>query len=188
MKKITLSIEQMRRLQNLGVDTSDASMVLLFITEEGEYVGWDEVQDNGKDCQFYQWYNPETEIWESTTIELLNAETGNYDHSYKECCGAFTLQDILEIMPVLYPTMKNGKRILVDSSREDSGCHYQPTIFHSEDGWFCSYFDSDELLDERTSDSYDNPLDAAYDMLCWLCKNNYLPLKNKSIIFRKEYL
>lgn len=39
MKKITLSIEQMRRLQNLGVDTSDASMVLLFITEDGEYVG-----------------------------------------------------------------------------------------------------------------------------------------------------
>lgn len=92
--------------------------------------------------------------------------------------GAFTLQDILEIMPVLYPTMKNGKRILVDSSREDSGCHYQPTIFHSEDGWFCSYFDSDDLLDERTSDSYNNPLDAVYDMLCWLYENDYLPFKN----------
>lgn len=178
MKKIALSIEQMQKLQNLGVDTSNASMVLLFSTENGEFVGWEEVQDNGKDCRLYQWYNPESEIWESTTIELLNADTGNYDHSYRDSCGTFTLQDILEMLPVFYPTMEGGKRALVKDRRIDSGCHYQPTIFHSEDGWFCSYFDSDELMDERTSKSYNNPLDAAFDMLCWLYENNYLKVNN----------
>ncbi len=144
-----LSIERMRRLQKLGVDTSTASFFY-----DLKYGGdLDEVKYPERLPQYIQ--------------------DGNG-------IGAFTLQDILEIMPVLYPTMENGKRILVDNSQPDSGCHYQPTIFHSEDGWFCSYFDSDELLDERTSDSYDNPLDAAYDMLCWLYENNYLPLKTNS--------
>ncbi len=142
-----LSIERMRRLQKLGVDTSTASWFY-----DLKYGGdLDEVKYPKRLSQYIQ--------------------DGNG-------IGAFTLQDILEIMPVLYPTMENGKRILVDSSREDSGCHYQPTIFHSEDGWFCSYFDSDDLLDERTSDSYNNPLDAVYDMLCWLYENDYLPFKN----------
>lgn len=145
--KKVLSIEQMRRLQKLGVDTSTAS--------------W-----------FYDLkYGGELDVVKYPKRLSQYIQNGNG-------IGAFTLQDILEIMPVLYPTMKNGKRILVDSSREDSGCHYQPTIFHSEDGWFCSYFDSDDLLDERTSDSYNNPLDAVYDMLCWLYENDYLPFKN----------
>ncbi len=145
--KKVLSIEQMRRLQKLGVDTSTAS--------------W-----------FYDLkYGGDLDVVKYPKRLSQYIQNGNG-------IGAFTLQDILEIMPVLYPTMKNGKRILVDSSREDSGCHYQPTIFHSEDGWFCSYFDSDDLLDERTSDSYNNPLDAVYDMLCWLYENDYLPFKN----------
>lgn len=145
--KKVLSIEQMRRLQKLGVDTSTAS--------------WFYDLKNGGDLDVVKYPKRLSQY----------IQNGNG-------IGAFTLQDILEIMPVLYPTMKNGKRILVDSSREDSGCHYQPTIFHSEDGWFCSYFDSDDLLDERTSDSYNNPLDAVYDMLCWLYENDYLPFKN----------
>lgn len=145
--KKVLSIEQMRRLQKLGVDTSTAS--------------W-----------FYDLkYGGDLDVVKYPKRLSQYIQNGNG-------IGAFTLQDILEIMPVLYPTMKNGKRILVDSSREDSGCHYQPTIFHSEDGWFCSYLDSDDLWDERTSDSYNNPLDAAYDMLCWLYENDYLPFKN----------
>ena len=141
--KKVLSIEQMRRLQKLGVDTSTAS--------------W-----------FYDLkYGGDLDVVKYPKRLSQYIQDGNG-------IGAFTLQDILEIMPVLYPTMKNGKRILVDSSREDSGCHYQPTIFHSEDGWFCSYFDSEELMDERTSDSYNNPLDAAYEMLCWCIENGYI--------------
>ncbi|MDC2381305.1 hypothetical protein AAAZ42_20010 [Bacteroides ovatus] len=147
--KKVLSIEQMRRLQKLGVDTSTAS--------------W-----------FYDLkYGGDLDVVKYPKRLSQYIQDGNG-------IGAFTLQDILEIMPVLYPTMKNGKRILVDSSREDSGCHYQPTIFHSEDGWFCSYFDSEELMDERTSDSYNNPLDAAYEMLCWCIENGYIKeLKNE---------
>lgn len=147
--KQVLSIEQMRRLQKLGVDTSTAS--------------WFYDLKHGGDLDGVKY--PER------LSQYIQDSNG---------IGAFTLQDILEIMPVLYPTMKNGKRILVDSSREDSGCHYQPTIFHSEDGWFCSYFDSEELMDERTSDSYNNPLDAAYEMLCWCIENGYIKeLKNE---------
>lgn len=172
-RKIALSIKQMQKLQEFGVDTSNASMVLLFKKEDGEYVGWDEVQDNGKNSPLYEWYNSETGIWEHTTIELLVSETGCYDHSYRECCGTFILQDILNIMPIFYPTIENGYRILVKNRREDTMYHYPPTLYHSEDGWFCSYFDTD-----KTSDSYNNPLDAAYYRLCWLYENNYLPFKN----------
>lgn len=128
--KKVLSIEQMRRLQKLGVDTSTASWFY-----DLKYGGDSDVVKYPKRLSQY-------------------IQDGNG-------IGAFTLQDILEIMPVLYPTMKNGKRILVDSSREDSGCHYQPTIFHSEDGSFqscsnsCSFYpfyvyaeSMDELLDK----------------------------------------
>lgn len=87
--KKVLSIEQMRRLQKLGVDTSTAS--------------W-----------FYDLkYGGELDVVKYPKRLSQYIQNGNG-------IGAFTLQDILEIMPVLYPTMKNGKRILVDSSREDT--------------------------------------------------------------------
>lgn len=151
MKKQVLTIEQMKRLKELGVDTSIASMYWTYPVEPERITRLTPVGEKGN-----------LKSWEEREYGI----------------GAFTLQDIFEIMPVFYPTMENGKRILVDSSQVDSGCHYQPTIFHSEDGWFCSYFDSDELLDEITSNSYNNPLDAAYDMLCLLYEKAYLPFKN----------
>lgn len=141
------NIEQMKHLKELGVDTSNASIY---------------------------WTFPSSPDYK-TKIELvgINGNLKAYeDREYG--IGAFALQDMLKIMPVLYPTMEGEKRVLVKDRRIDSGCHYQPTIFHSEDGWFCSYFDSDCLMDERTSSGYNNPLNAAYDMLCWLYENRYL--------------
>ena len=151
MKKQVLTIDQMKRLKGLGIDTSIASMYWTYRVEPERITRLTPVGEKGN-----------LKSWEERGYGI----------------GAFTLQDILGIMPVFYPTMENGNRILVGNRQVDSGCHYQPTIFHSEDGWFCSYFDSDELLDERPSDSYNNPLDAAYDMLCWLYETDYLPFKN----------
>lgn len=73
-----LSIEQMRRLQKLGVDTSTASFFY-----DLKYGGdLDEVKYPKRLPRYIQ--------------------DGNG-------IGAFTLQDILGIMPVLYPTMEMVK-------------------------------------------------------------------------------
>lgn len=163
--KQVLSIDQMKHLQELGVDTSDASMVLLFKTEDGEYVGWDEVQDNGKDCHFYQWYNPETEIWESTTIELLNAETGNYDHSYRGGYGVFTLQDIIDKLP-----KRIGKfELRIKMFAFDY-------VGHTEYKWSIIYESTDMMsyLDTLLQSSYTNLIEAAYNMLCMCIETDIL--------------
>ena len=42
MKNQTLSIEQMQHLQKIGVDTSNASMVLIATDNEGYDLDWEE--------------------------------------------------------------------------------------------------------------------------------------------------
>lgn len=154
MKKICLSIDQMRQLKELGVETKDASIVLMFFTDEGEELSWDQVEDHGKEKPLWEWFNEETEIWEPTIVELFDAETGDYDHSYREECGVFTLQDMLDLMP--------------NTIDEDSNLN----IYFHEDGVSIFYENSYERQHPFFSNS--NILDAAFDMLVWLAEHGYL--------------
>lgn len=87
MEKQVLSIEQMKHLQGLGLDTSGASMVLIAVDDDGCSLDW---QDAEKAIKHH---------WHSVYFSLYDAQTGSYDHSYKKSCGVFTLQDILDKLP-----------------------------------------------------------------------------------------
>lgn len=159
MKKICLSIDQMLQLKELGVETKDASMVLLFFTEDGEELSWDQVENHGKEKSLWEWFNEETEIWEPAMVELFDAETGDYDHSYREECGVFTLQDMLEMMP----KEVNGYDLVLFADNHiqyEKWSGYGPAkILYQVDG--------------------ENLLETAFSMLVWLAKHGYLKGDNK---------
>lgn len=176
MKKTCLSIDQMQKLKELGIKTENASMVLMFFTENGDELCWDEVKNHGKDKPLWEWFDEETEIWETANDELFHVETGNYDHSYREKCGVFTLQDMLELMPELYPTINaESKRVLDTIEHPDSGDTYLPNLYLYDGEWRCGYISFD-CGEEEIAFSTDNPLDAAFEMLCWLGRERCIQL------------
>lgn len=143
MKDQVLSIEQMQHLNELGVDTSKASMVLIITDPYGDILDWDE------------------EIFgfneEEKNLEYFDAETGNYDHSYRKDCGVFTLQDILDLLP---------KEIFYDETR------FRLRTERFDDIWSVIYFGFDNTM--LVSFDMNNLLNAAYEMLCWCAENGYV--------------
>lgn len=146
MSKQVLDISQMQHLKELGVDTSNASMVLIYTDCNCDVIEWDDVQ--------YELSHPEPmEMFK----ELYDAETGNYDHSYRKYCGVFTLQDILDLLPKStkygqlqirfceYPNGNYGNEVVYDS------------MAHNGITFFC-----------------ENVIDSAYEMLCLCIKEGFV--------------
>ena len=169
MKKQVLTIKEMTYLKSLGVDTSKASMVLLFFDESGNELGW-EVEDRGKDKVLYEYYDEGKEIWESASYSYFDAETGHYDHSHREDCGVFTLQDMLEVMP---------KEIYLKSTNKHANLEIRITEGRTVIGYFVknSYFHDSRIPAKIITDA--TILEAAYNMLCWLAENGYLGKEGK---------
>lgn len=151
--KQVLSIEQMKHLQELGLDTSDASMVLIATDDDSCTLDW---QDAEKAIKYH---------WHDVYFYLYDAETGSYDHSYRDSCGVFTLQDILDKLPCFI-----GTHVLTLQKLANSGtCLYMEPYSRS----ILNLTESKELID------------AAYEMLCWCIENGYIKTnqyesKNKS--------
>lgn len=141
----------MRHLKSLGIDVSSASVVLIFLNENGEELGW-EVTNNGKDKPKYEWYDEDKEIWASAYPQLFDAETGGYDHSYRAECGVFTLQNILDILPKVI-----NNNTLTITFFADGICH----IMYKH---ICGFRDN-------------SPIESAYQMLLRCIENGYLKTK-----------
>ena len=146
-------------MKELGVDTSKASMVLIYYDDNGEEVGWD-IEDHGNGVPLLETYDSDHEQWNSARPEYLDAETGNYDHSYREECGVFTLQDMIEIMPVTIDKYSLGIY------------PWRPMIIYHRIG--CTV----DLENLSGLCIYENPksslLDLAFSMLCFLAEKGYL--------------
>lgn len=85
--KQVLSIKQMKHLQDLGLDTSDASMVLIAIDDDSCTLDWETALEAMS-----------THLYD-VSFDLFDADSSYYDHSYRKDCGVFTLQDILDKLP-----------------------------------------------------------------------------------------
>lgn len=99
--KQTLSIDQMKRLQELGLDTSDASMVLIAIDDDSCPLDWETALEAMS-----------THLYD-VSFNLFDADSPYYDHSYRKDCGVFTLQDILDKLP---PSINWNPLIIVGNS------------------------------------------------------------------------
>ena len=135
-----LSIEQMTKLKELGVDTSKASV----------RVGKMEFKHGDP------WYGKEE--YDVFLFDNEDNDTQCFVESYR----AFTLQDLIELLP---------KSIIINSVKH----------------WFCvnqnclltefqvMYFDGDDSYGVIKQNK--SLLQAAYEMLIWVIENNYLKTK-----------
>lgn len=132
MKNQVLSIEQMQHLQDLGVDTSDASMTwMLYPYEEGKH--------------------PE--------LSLRKWDTFKEPFRSEHCVPAFTLQDIIELLP---KEIKTG-----------TDTYWLTISIYDCKVWYVCYSMSDEF-DYYKEFKSDSLLEAAYKMLYWCAENGYL--------------
>lgn len=128
MKEV-LSIEQMKHLKELGLDTSDASMHWQFLpTADSIINGTDEIEK--EPCLF--------------------VSQPNMEHEYP----AYTLQDILDKLSCFI-----GNQVL--------------TIQKLADSYTCLYMEPYTRSMINITESKE-PIDAAYDMLCWCIENGYV--------------
>lgn len=150
MEKQVLSIEQMKHLQGLGLDTSGASMVLIAVDDDGCPLDWETAEKAIK----HHWYD--------VGFYLFPANYSCYDHSYREDCRVFTLQDIMELLPKEVKT--------------DTDTYWLTISIYDCKEWYVCYSMSDEF-DYYKEFKSKSLLEASYNMLCWCAENEYLETK-----------
>lgn len=151
MKNQTLSIEQMLHLKELGVDTSKASMVLIATGDDSCPLDWETALEAIS-----------THLYE-VSFELFDADSSYYDHSYREDCGVFTLQDIINMLPedvpCKYARYPLGKACL-ELGKDYAGYSY--TDMNDEHDYEVCFGGHEDILVE------------VYNLLCWCAENGYL--------------
>lgn len=126
--KQVLSIEQMKQLQELGIDTSDASMIF----QRGS----------------------------ATRHKWVLHVMGYADMSLREKEFTYTLQDILGKLP----------RYI-----NDFGAKYKLHIESTFAGPWCISYQIG-ICEPFVFKLAENPLNAAYEMLCWCIENGYIKI------------
>lgn len=148
MEQQVLTIKQMKHLHKLCLDTSNASMVLIYTDSYENVVDWDVVIEEIK--------HPEPEIF---TQHLYDAETGDYNKFLRKKYGVFTLQDILNLLP---HKIDDGD-VLIQ--------YLDLCLFEGK--WMVSYkyYNSDK---EFVSFDDKSVLNACFKLLCWCIEQGYV--------------
>ena len=137
MKNQVLSIEQMQKLKELGVDINKASMCYISKYPSCDFDDGDEI------------------------VVVCNDFNKRL---YNEFGPAFTLQDIIELLPKQLPPVDFGYNcFLVTPNSGLTGY-----VFHYDD------IADGEIYKQIYSEKF---LDAAYEMLVWVAENGYLKSK-----------
>lgn len=132
MSKQCLEISQMQHLKELGVDTSKSMMCHVKFDEENEFSN---LLPNNQ------------ELFERLLVVKY--------------IPAFTLQDILDLLP---------------TEIEKENQNYQLEVFRNPQRYFVSYYWLDNLLISLNEVEF---IDAAYEMLCWCAENGYVETNKK---------
>ena len=85
MSEQVLTIKQMQYLKKLGIDTSKASMALVYRDAYGDFVDWDYVAE---------WHE---------------ADIGEHNPYIRSLYGVFTFQDIFDLLPKNITSKDNNK-------------------------------------------------------------------------------
>ena len=140
MTKQVLDVQQMQHLQELGLKLKETMLY------------WARCVDN----------NPRaaTHYGKWVLIKGNNAQTVGLMHW--EFIPAYTLQDILDLLPVIIKPQDNKLELRIKRFVFDSGIKYA-VLYEKQDyiDWYV--MQSDSVL-----------IDAAYDMLCWCLENGYI--------------
>ena len=134
--KQVLDVQQMQHLQELGLEL-DYNTVLSWIIDE-----------RGKD----------------KPLLCISSEAVDYVDFSHYCLPAYTLQDVLDILPTEIKPAERRFWLRIDLSDE---CLYY-------------HYDDCNLVEHRKKvigyDGIDGLIDAAYSLLCWCIENGYLDI------------
>lgn len=141
MSKQCLNISQMQHLRKLGVDTSKASIALVYRNSYGDIVDWDVVNK-----------------------DIHEEDVGQHNPYIRGKFGAFTLQDILDLLP---------STIKVETTDEINEYWLEFGVSERDKSyWFVQYRSiEDSIYVIRENESL---IDAAYETLCWCIENGYI--------------
>ena len=139
MSKQCLDVQQMQHLQELGLEL-DYNTVLSWIIDE-----------RGKD----------------KPLLCISSEAVDYVDFSHYCLPAYTLQDVLDILPTEIKPAERRFWLRIDLSDE---CLYY-------------YYDDCNLVEHRKKvigyDGIDELIDAAYSMLCWAIEHKLVDTNKK---------
>ena len=130
MTKQVLDVQQMQHLQELGLDTSNASMCWI-------------KTPNGRDLTF-------------------NDEWVNLEESILDPVLAYTLQDVLDALPIEIKYKDKRCWLCIELADEMIGYYYENARF--EHRWV--YYEV-VMIDESL-------IDAGYKLLCWAIDNKFV--------------
>lgn len=158
MNKICTSVKQSKKLIELGIDVKTADMYYMYRHWEidEETVGSQSDASIGFNSDFY-----------------CGADNGKTYHYIP----AWSLTALLELIPK-HIKQEDGRTYTFHIFNDDGivikrwGCSYCAEDFHNRAEYL-----SDPHLKYPTniySDKYDNPLDAVFEMVCWLLENKKL--------------
>ena len=145
--KICTSIEQSKKLLKLGIDVNTADMRYGYIAP---YDYSDRMFDGGYDEVPYP-------------KDFLKKNPNFYEDEYDSELPAWSLTALLDVLP-FYLTVNNqiyGFNMMkgLDKNGETYAIRY--TIFNT-------------TFHLHLTDYYNDPIDAAFEMICWLKENNRL--------------
>ena len=140
MSKQVLDISQMQHLKELGVDTSKANFYWHRTKSLNNYEDWDE------------WKLHYGVLRLARGFRVINCEY----------VRAFTLQDILDLLPKEMMDKDDDKFVL----RVEYGILCKV--------WYIGYYYYDVVFNDDGFQIGEELIDAAYKMLCWCAENGYL--------------
>lgn len=100
---------------------------------------------------------------ENCTLEIHDEYC--YEMSFMSPIPTYTLQDIFDKFPKYINPIPSEQILFAWMAERDTIAYRNVEMY-------------DDIFTHFTDETL---IDAAYDMLCWLFKNNYLPLKANSI-------
>lgn len=139
MKNQVLSIDQMKHLAELGVDISKASMCWIKYPNESEILEY-AISVHDEFC---------------------------YEMSLLDPIPAFTLQDIIELLPIgIYDkgTLRIVKSLNINRYNKDNS---------DKSPLYQGYYGINAVVSE-----YETAIDAAYNTLIWVIENNHFRINN----------
>lgn len=135
-----LQIEQMQHLKELGVDTKNASMCYRRMTR-----------------------NYRGEIIEGRYVLSFNQPIISSNFETYEVIPTFTLQDILDLLPVIIENDYNKLELRI-----------KRFVYDNDKIMYAVLYEKQDYIDWLIMHSNENLIDSAYDMLCWCAENGYL--------------
>ena len=142
----TLSIEQMQHLQELGLDTSNASMCYY-------------KKESWESCYFLI---PSDTISEKGGLIYCYDYLSDKEYILSEVIPAYTLQDVLNLLPTEIKPNEQRFWLRIDLSDECLYYYYDDHNLVECRKKVIGY------------DGVDGLIDAAYSLLCWAIENGYV--------------